>query len=300
MKRRKFIHQASCAAVGSTTFFSSLLNLKAANAAAIANSSVQQANDYKALVCILLQGGNDSYNMIMPRTGTPYDEYARTRTNNAVRSQDMLPISPKISDGRDLGLHPSLSNLKRMYDEGKVAFLNNIGTLVEPTTPDNFFLENVNLPLGLLSHSDQVQHWQTAFPQDRAALGWGGKMSELILDMNNNQSISMNISLAGSNVFQTGRNTTSYTMDSQDGPVGMLGYNEDEYWTSVIKKSIDNLIDKSYTDVFEKSYVDVIRNSRDSFVQFSDALNSVTPEIYWTCNVRHFLSIFQVGIIMTN
>ena len=278
MKRRKFIHQASCAAVGSTTFFSTLLNLKAANAASIANSTVQQANDYKALVCILLQGGNDSFNMLMPRSGQPYQDYRRTRSNNAIDNQTMLPLSTKTFNGVDLGLHPSLSNLKRMYDEDKVAFLTNIGTLVEPTSPDDFFLESVQLPLGLLSHSDQIQHWQTAFPQDRSALGWGGKMSDLIMDMNNNKSISMNISMDGSNVFQTGKNSIAYSVNPDEGPLGIEGYGADDFFNRIRTTAINDLLDQTYSDVFEKTYIDVIKNSRDTFVQFSDALASVQPD----------------------
>jgi uncharacterized protein (DUF1501 family) len=270
MKRRKFIHQASCAAVCSSTLFSTLLNLKAANAASIANSSVIKTGDYKALVCILLQGGNDSFNMLMPRSGEPYQEYLNTRSN--------LPISPRTTDGRELGLHSSLINLKRMFDEGKAAFLTNIGTLVEPTTPDDFFAETVKLPLGLLSHSDQIQHWQTAFPQDRTALGWGGKIADLIRDMNNNQNISMGVSMNGSNVFQTGRNSIAYAVNPTDGPVGIGGYGIDDAFNQIRTKAINDMLDQNYSDIFEKTYVDVIKNSRDTFVQFNSALAQIEDD----------------------
>lgn len=277
MKRRKFLHQASCAAVGSSTLFSTLLNLKAANAASIANSSVIKHGDYKALVCILLQGGNDSFNMLMPRSGQPYQDYRTTRSNLAIESNDMLPIVPKTMDGRDFGLHPSLKNLKRMFDEEKVALLANIGTLVEPTTTNDFFLESVKLPLGLLSHSDQIQHWQTAFPQDRSALGWGGKIADLIGDMNNNQSISMGISMNGANVFQTGKNSIAYAVNPVEGPVGIEGYGIDEPFNQIRTKAINDMLDQTYADIFEKTYIDVIKNSRDTYVQFNDALNQI-PE----------------------
>lgn len=73
VSRRKFLKQASCAAVGSTTLFSTLLNLKSINAASIFNSSVAATGDYKALVCILLSGGADAFNMLVPMTQEEYD-----------------------------------------------------------------------------------------------------------------------------------------------------------------------------------------------------------------------------------
>ena len=278
MKRRQFIRQASCAAIGSTTMLSTLLNLKAANAASIANSSIFGSNDYKALVCILLDGGNDSFNMLVPSSGQSYQNYKATRSNNALDNNTLLPIVPKTTDGRDFGLHPSMPNIKKMFDQGKIAFLNNIGTLVEPTTPDQYYLESVRLPLGLLSHSDQIKHWQTAFPQDRAAIGWGGKMADMILDMNNNTSISMNISLSGSNIFQTGKNATSYAIDPREGPVGIDGFGSGDEYEKLLKGAINDILDKSYADIFDKTYVDVIKNSRDSYLQFNDALSMVQSD----------------------
>jgi len=75
LSRRKFLGQAGCAAMTSTTMLSTLLNLKALNAAAGSDSDVLAADDYKALVCITLDGGNDGYNMLIPTTPLEYDVY---------------------------------------------------------------------------------------------------------------------------------------------------------------------------------------------------------------------------------
>ena len=64
ISRRKFIHEANCAAVGTISLFSSLLSLRL-TAGAISGTSVFP--DYKALVCLFLNGGNDSFNMLIPR-----------------------------------------------------------------------------------------------------------------------------------------------------------------------------------------------------------------------------------------
>lgn len=83
ISRRKFLGQASCAAVGATTVFSTLFNLKNLNASAGFNSSIAVA-DYKALVCILNSGGMDSFNMLVPRSSAAYAQYANTRSNMAL------------------------------------------------------------------------------------------------------------------------------------------------------------------------------------------------------------------------
>ena len=55
--RREFLGQASCAAVGSTALFSTLLTLRLANALS-AQTTGTGSGDYKALVCLFLAGGS--------------------------------------------------------------------------------------------------------------------------------------------------------------------------------------------------------------------------------------------------
>ena len=67
-------------------------------AAAMDNSSLlAMSGDYKALVCILLGGGNDSFNMLMPKGDTEYGEYAITRSNLAIPQNDILQIDPNTT-----------------------------------------------------------------------------------------------------------------------------------------------------------------------------------------------------------
>ena len=271
MKRRDFIHHASCAAMGTATLYSSLLDMKAMGMAAISNSSVIKSNDYKALVCILLGGGNDSFNMLIPRQGTPYQEYAKSRSNNAIPSDSLLPIDVLGGDGKSYGLHPSLTSLHSMFQEGNLAFFTNIGTLVEPTTVNQFFLETVDYPLGLLSHSDQIQQWQTALPQDRSSVGWVGKMTELIGDMNNNQTLSLSVSLSGTNFIQTGQHTVPYTMIPGEGAAGIHDFDTEWEAARLRNRAIKDMVEQQYADAFEKTYINTIKKSLDSYDQYIDA-----------------------------
>ena len=278
ISRRKFFGQASCAAIGASTLWSSLVNLKAFSAAAMANSSTLLDPDYKALVCVFLSGGNDSFNMLIPRTDSEYNDYAITRSNLALPLNEMLPVFPDNAGGRLFGLHPSLVRSQQLFNDGKMAFISNVGTLVEPVTKDEFWLGQKSLPLGLFSHSDQGQQWMTGLPNERSSVGWGGKVADLVSDMNNSPNISMNFSMSGTNVFQTGRNTIEFVLDSYSGSSGITGYGDVEEWNVFDRmrtQAINSMVEKEYQDMFQKTYVDVIRRSRDGHLEYQEAIGNV-------------------------
>src|SRR6266568_4696534 len=72
------------------------------------------AADYKALVCIYQQGGNDGENTLIPYTDRAYAHYASIRTPesglNIVHAQ-LLPIQPARL-GTPFGFHPACAPLK--------------------------------------------------------------------------------------------------------------------------------------------------------------------------------------------
>ncbi len=86
-----------------------LRDLRFVNAAA-AQTAI---SDYKALVCILLNGGNDGNNLILPTMQADYDAYAAIRTPIlAIPQSAILPICPLNNDGHSYGLHPSCPELQ--------------------------------------------------------------------------------------------------------------------------------------------------------------------------------------------
>lgn len=274
ISRRKFLKYTGCGAMGSATMLSSILNLRALSAAAITDSSVSTSGDYRALVCLVLEGGNDSYNMLIPTSSAEYQTYARVRSTLAINRNEILGLNGS-HEGRPFGLHPSMTNLRRLYNDGKAAFIANIGTLIEPISVSQYLQQEKRAPLGLLSHSDQLQQWQTAIPHDRSGTGWGGRMADLINDTqppyNGNDRISMNISLSGTNTFQTGVNTSQYSINPQEGPVGFIGYDD----FPLLQRAVDNLLEQNYTDVFKKTYMQGLRWSRDAFRDYNVALSGV-------------------------
>jgi len=250
ISRRHFLKQSSCAAIGTTTLMSTLTNLKFMNAASIANSATLAGGDYKALVCILLSGGNDSFNMLVPTESGQYGHYANARTEVALPRDTLLQLN-----GTEYGVHPRMSGVQQLFNQGNLSFISNIGTLIAPVSKPEALTNEQLLPLGLFSHADQIQQWQTSVPNDRSSIGWGGKVADLMNSLNTNPDISMNVSLGGSNIFQTGKTTVEYAIDPYDGAIGIIEYENpwNNGFIDLRNKAIDNIVDAHYDDVYQKT-----------------------------------------------
>ncbi|MEM9850175.1 MAG: DUF1501 domain-containing protein [Bacteroidota bacterium] len=278
ISRRNFLGTASCAAVGSTTLFSSILNLGLANSLAGMPQAPHQDGDYKAMVCILLAGGNDSFNMLVPRNGEYYSEYATTRSNLALAQNDLLPLNFTDQNGKQFGVHPAMPEVQSLFNNNKLAFVSNVGTLIEPTSKSQYLNKSVPIPVGLLSHADQIQQWQTSIPQTRSSKGWGGRMADILQAGNRNQNISMNISLSGTNVFQVGDSATEYAIRAAaGGSVGINVYEGRSSLDRVLKSGTESLLAQQYQDIFKSTFTDKIKDSQANHEEFSTAIQQATP-----------------------
>ena len=225
--RRSFFRQAACAAVGTLSIATTLRDLRFINTAAAQGTFT----DYKALVCIFLSGGNDSNNLIIP-VGSEYGNYAAVRQNLALPEAAVLPIAPIIGDGHTYGMHPTMPEIKTLFDEGKAAMLFNVGPLVHPLTRAQYSSGSVPKPPQLFSHSDQVTHWQTSLPDQPPKSGWGGRIADLLhpqqyalvggVPTANSAKIALCTSIAGANTFEVGNTYAQYHV-STSGAVVLSG-----------------------------------------------------------------------------
>ncbi|MFB1020840.1 MAG: DUF1501 domain-containing protein [Flavobacteriales bacterium] len=215
-------------------------------------------DDYKALVCILLAGGNDSYNMIVPTSAEPYNVYAATRSNLALPQGDLLPLDYTDPSGINYGLNPSMPEVANMFNAGRAAVIANVGTLIEPVTKSQILSGAAPVPLGLKSHSDQSRHWQTSIPQSRNAKGWGGKVADILASGNTNQDMSMNLSLAGTNLWQAGNTVDEFTITPQ-GSVGINMLNSTDAFSMLVGEGVSNILDQQYTDILKQTYANKVK-----------------------------------------
>lgn len=109
---------------------------------------VPQGN--KVVVVLQFSGGNDGLNTIIPVRN---DIYYRNRPKLGIEKSKALTLTDEA------GLHPALTNLKKLYDEGSLAVLNNVGY----PNPDR-------------SHFRSMDIWQTgSTSKDVLQTGWIGR-----------------------------------------------------------------------------------------------------------------------------
>ncbi len=273
IKRRNFIKKSILSSVSAASWMASSNQLGLVSAAAASSSS--SAGENKSLVCLFLLGGNDSYNMVIPSSNAGYASYLATRQNMAIEQNGLLPIAPLAGATESYGLNPALQPIKGLFDQQKLAFINNIGTLVQPVTKSEVFQGSVPLPPQLFSHNDQQRHWQTAMPLQNQKTGWAGRMADLIADTTTN--LSMNISLLGANTLQTGFNSTPYSISSDGAPLMAAFSPGVEVGNEERLALIQNLTQNSQ-NLLERTYGQTISKASDLATVVNSAL-SAAPDM---------------------
>jgi uncharacterized protein (DUF1501 family) len=276
LNRRAFLRQACCAAVGTTGILSAMSQLKLIGALAADGSEVRRAAadaDYKALVCLFLNGGNDGNNVLIPYDQTSYNAYATERGGIAIPRANLLPVGLRAySDGRSYALNNDVAEIKALYDQRKVAFLANVGTLVKPTTLAEYNAGTA-LPLQLYSHLDQATQWQSSLPDNPIfRSGWGGRLADLVESMNGNHQISMSISLGGANYFQVGDAVAPYVVNT-GGAELMTGYNANGLAANRYA-AIKRLLGAKYENILGSSFASESKSAVDDSEYLSVALKS--------------------------
>ena len=179
-------------------------------------------DDYKALVCVFLNGGNDSNNMVVPKHNAGYAEYSAARTSQglAIPQNQLLSMMPP-SLGLEYGLHPRLSELHGLWQQNKLAVVCNVGTLVQPITKAQY-MSGAPRPDQLFSHSDQVAQFRTATPTNGSTTGWGGRLADRTAPLNGGAGIPMITSVAGVTVFSNGVTSSPLVVEPSPTPLNLV------------------------------------------------------------------------------
>jgi len=274
--RRSFLKACLGSAVGLSNTGAMLSNM-ALMKSALAQSS-NRFDDYKALVCIFLHGGNDSFNMLVPTANSEYTTYQSVRQQLAFNQADLLSISPSSNMPYQLGIPNAMTPLQSLFQQGDLAFLANAGPLLQPITKSQALQNDSLLPPQLFSHNDQQKLWQTAWSEQTSPTGWAGRMADLIMDSSN--PLSMNLSIDGSNIFQTGINSLPYSLDAA-GVESFELLNPNQQWNEQRIITFDKLLNanrhilgQAHTDIYQRAQSNIgilsnaIENANASTVNY--------------------------------
>ncbi len=112
------------------------------------------AQSRRILVVFEWFGGNDGLNTIVPYGDAAYYKH---RPTIGIRDTDVLKIDAQF------GWHKSMSGMKQLYDEGKVAIVQGVG-YDQPS----------------FSHFSSVSFWHTAAPNSGHEYGWIGRTASAL------------------------------------------------------------------------------------------------------------------------
>jgi uncharacterized protein (DUF1501 family) len=267
---------------------------------ALAATTGTTFTDYRAIVCVYLAGGNDSWNLLIP-TDARHSTYLTSRgqvydpASNpgglGIALNTLVPLAPGgVSNG--LGLHPSCADgtytngsqvayqgLASHFNAGRVAILQNIGTLVRPITKAEYN-SNLGRPPQLYSHNDQETLWHLGRTDPTFTLGWGGQIADRVRGDNLFQTLSPCISIQSSGSptrFEVGADTFPYqigtngvTAQSSTGTTGNNGARN---------TAIANMLAASHGSPFATEYGAIMQRSRDIFDVLNTELGSANGTI---------------------
>lgn len=272
MKRRDFIQRALCATASSALFTSFAGKLSLAHAAAMSGRHLL-GNDYRALVCVYLYGGNDGFNMLVPTSTAEYNQYATSRGELALPLANLLGLNPSVAPigGASFGLNPAMPLLRGLFNQAQspLAISTNVGPLLYPITKAEYEAGSVPVPKQLFSHSDQSVTWLQTQADALDRRGWGGRLADMFHTTNTNQQLSMNISIDGENVFQAGDEVIPYFV----GENGAEGIGAVQPWNPDRRAAFIALRDAAHGNALQRQYANVMRRSMDNEVMINEALD---------------------------
>lgn len=265
------------------------------------------SGDYRALVCIFLQGGNDAANLLLATDTASWDRYQSARrvdpspialaapgepsmpgalgTIGAGALGGVLPIQPRTAQPwpagtpgsglRTFALHPLMTNLQAMFQQGTAALVANLGPLVLPVTRTQYLDGSIPLPRSLFSHNDQTSVWQTGGAEG-TSVGWGGLLGDLLAQLNTHAAFTA-ITLTGNAPLLAGRTVRAYQV-SREGAVAIQGLTAPSLFGNASGPALLRAIltQAGSASPFELGYASVASRSIENEALLNSALSATT------------------------
>ncbi|MBB5206019.1 uncharacterized protein (DUF1501 family) [Inhella inkyongensis] len=283
LRRREFLRRsAQLGLAGAAAPWA--LNLAAIGEAAAADAS----GGYKALVCVFLFGGNDYGSTLLPYDSAGHASLATLRgglagSGGLVAPRDTLAataLTPRVAlsgsgaAGTQLAMAAEMSALKPLFESGRLGWLLNVGTLIQPTTKTQYQNRSVPLPPKLFSHNDQQSVWQSSGAEG-STKGWGGAIGDLFLGSNATSTFTC-INASGNAVFMTGQQAVQYQV-STSGAVPVNGIQTSLYGSSACAQALRGLITAPRTHWMEAELSRVTNRSITAESAVKAALGTSAP-----------------------
>jgi uncharacterized protein (DUF1501 family) len=247
----------------------------ALNLAAFGEAAAATAADYRALVCVFLYGGNDYGNTLVPVDATHYPLYQAQRPTlaygrAALDATALTPLAaPLDRNGASYqyALAPELAPLLPLFNDGRLGVLLNVGTLMQPTSKDEYTRRAVPLPPKLFSHNDQQSFWQSSAAEG-ATSGWGGRIGDLLMSGNGNATFTC-VNVSGNAVYMSGHTAVQYQV-TPNGSVALNALKNPLFGSAACSNALAALVTAPRSHLFEAEHTRVMKRA----IEANDALTA--------------------------
>jgi len=249
---------------------------------------------YKAVIHFMLNGGLDSYNVLVPKSctgtnakGTTVDvQYLEERGVLAFKGDEFdLTITPGGTDQpcEEFAIHEELPFVKKLYDEKDLLFFANTGVVNQPNmNRDNW---DVLTKSRLFGHDAMVKEVKKNDPYDTVGgTGIMGRMADLVHERFN--SVVNAIGIRGNSMAIAVNPAIGVPMSivGRDGPVEFPKVTKEEEWFDIKSKTSDlNGEQDAFSGIFGDTWSDVLMNGIHDGKRLSGYFDTVSVnEDIWT------------------
>jgi len=250
------------------------------------------ARDYKALVLVFLNGGVDSFQVLVPTGCTLYDEYRTIRESIALTTQQLLGITTTGQACSTFGLHPNLPFLQSIYTSGEAAFVANIGGLVEPLTAKTFRKDGRRCN-GLFSHKDQAMSAQTLTCQVNQPIykGLGGRLADALAS-GPHAYTTESFSMHGRARWSLGFTTSPKIVSRSSGNVPLQN-------SAAVTKILDNITAVKHVNIYCEEYRKQLKDAVDTNEELGTTLSGASLSTSFSTSNKLSSQLKQVARLIS-
>lgn len=220
-----------------------------------AESNFADGADYRALVCVYLEGGSDGFSLLVPTSSAEYNEYGRSRRELAVALNQLTNLETTSGNHDSLGLNQHAEPLHRLYQDQRLALIANVGNLIVPTSKGEYEDKSVPLPSQLFSHSDQEIQWQQLQGRGRGDQGWGAAAAQHFSSYQDRDYLT-SVTLDGSNYWQSGTGQRPFAL-KETGLLEFAGLDPSNDWEQPRADAFRRVMQIQQNHYFTSAYADV-------------------------------------------
>lgn len=288
--RRQFITRSTLGFAGAAVGLS-----------ALGRGTAHAANvgGYKALVGIMLKGGMDQNDTVLPVDAPSYDalkamrpgifsDYNSDSADSSRNRENLLALNPTNASqfmGRQFGLPRELSNIHGLFESGDAAIVGNVGPLLEPVTRTDFESGTAELPKRIFSHNDQQSSWM-ALDTEGVRKGWGGQFADAVLTSDSTANpLYAAITATSPDVFLAGERARAFRVPEIGRQISLdpdrvrsyLGRGDD---SDAARAKLSAYMRKTAFDhenLFRKDVIGMAGRGIDNQLAFSERVAAATP-----------------------